>query len=183
MGYQNSSLRPNEMGCPSSRRKGMPHRLGASGGKCDAPQSIGMICRNPPLRPNEMPGLLTAPERDRMLPIAPEGNAATPHRLGRKRDALQGIGVKCQNFPLRPNEMGCSPSPRKGVPQPLTAPAQNGMTLGASEENVRAPHCVQMRCRNPTSSEWNGMLLIASEVDATTVAAPGGNGMPLRASE
>jgi hypothetical protein len=35
------------------------HRLGRKWG---APQSIGMKCQNPSLRPNEMSELLTAPE-------------------------------------------------------------------------------------------------------------------------
>jgi RNA polymerase subunit RPABC4/transcription elongation factor Spt4 len=68
----------------SERNVTTPHRLGR---KSDSPQSIGMKCRNPSLRPNEMSELPTAPEWNGMLLIASEGNVATPHRVGRKGDA------------------------------------------------------------------------------------------------
>jgi hypothetical protein len=81
-----------------------PHRVGGKDRnpsppreEKDAPQSTGMKCRNPSLRPNEMSELLTAPEWNGMLLIASEGSAATSHCLGRKGDAPQSIGMKCQN--------------------------------------------------------------------------------------
>jgi hypothetical protein len=79
-----------------------------------------------------------------MLPVASEGNAQTPHRLGMKWGAPQSIGMKCRNPSLRPNEMselltapewrmGCSSSHRREMSQPLTASGGNGAPLRASE--------------------------------------------------
>jgi hypothetical protein len=79
----------------------MPQPLTASGGKWDSPQSIGVNYRNPPQRPNEMSELPTAHEWNRMLLIASERNATTPHRLG--------------------EEMGCASEHRNEVSEPLTA--------------------------------------------------------------
>jgi RNA polymerase subunit RPABC4/transcription elongation factor Spt4 len=124
----------------SERNAATPHRLGR---KRDSSQGIGMKCRNPSLRPNEMSELLTAPEWNGMLIIASGRNVTTPHRLGRKRDAPQSIGVKDRNSPLRPNETS----------ELLTAPEWNGMLLIASERSVTTPHRLGR----------NGMRLIASE--------------------
>jgi hypothetical protein len=79
---------------------------GRLGRKWGAPQSIGMKCRNPSPRPNEMSELLAAPEvEDGVLLIGPMRNAQTPGRLGRKWGAPQSIGMNCRNPSLRPNEM------------------------------------------------------------------------------
>jgi hypothetical protein len=116
-----------EMGCPSEHLNQMsehltayqwdvgtphcartewdaPHRIW---GKCHdpsppgkgkgCPQSIGMKCRNPSLRTNEVSELLTAPEWNVMLIVASEGK---PHPL------------------TAPEEIGC-PS---GHPGELSAP-------------------------------------------------------------
>jgi hypothetical protein len=79
-----------------------------------------------------------------MLLIASEGNVTTAHRLGRKWDAPESIGMNCRNPSLRPNEMselltapewrmGCSSSHGGEMPQPLPASGGNGMPLRASE--------------------------------------------------
>jgi hypothetical protein len=140
------------------------------------PQSIGMKCQNPSPRPTEVPELLTAPECNAMLLIASERNVTTPHRLGRKWDASQCIGMKCPNPSLRTNEMS----------ELLTAPERNGMLhrIGGKNRNPSrlggesdAPQSIGMKCQNPslrpnevseliTAPERNGMLLIASEGDA-----------------
>jgi hypothetical protein len=78
----------------SERNATTSHRLGR---KLDAPQRIRVNCRYPPLRPNEMSELPNAPERNGMLLIASEGDAATHHPLRRKWEAPQSIGMKCQN--------------------------------------------------------------------------------------
>jgi hypothetical protein len=109
------SLRPNEMSeLPAAREwNGMllvtsegdaatNHPLGR---KWDAPQSLGMKCRSPSLRPNEMSELLTAPEWNGLLLIASDAIARTDHPLWRKWDAPQSIGMKCQNPSLRSNDM------------------------------------------------------------------------------
>jgi hypothetical protein len=83
MRCQNSSLRPNGMGCTPSQRSEMRQRSPPRE-EMGCPQSIERKCRNPSPRPNEVLELLTASERNGMLPIASEGNVATPHRLGRK---------------------------------------------------------------------------------------------------
>jgi hypothetical protein len=107
----NSSLRPNEAGCSPSYRKGKMHRPHRLGREWDAPPGIGMESRNPSMRPNEMSELLPAPEGNGTLLIASVGNGTTPHRLGRKWDAPEGLGETCRNPTLRPKEMS----------EPLTA--------------------------------------------------------------
>jgi hypothetical protein len=115
MECRNRSLRPGEMSellaapewngmllIASEGKATTPHRLGREWG---APRPIGMECRDPSLRPNEMSELLTAPEWNGMLLIASEGEAATPHRIRKEWHAPQGMGMECQNPPLRPNEM------------------------------------------------------------------------------
>jgi hypothetical protein len=107
-----------------------------------------MKCRNPSLRPNEMSELPTAPEWSGMLLIASERNVMSTHRLGRKRDSPQSIGMKCRSPSLRPNVMS----------ELLTAPEWNGMLLIASERNVTtpdrpgrkgdSPRSIGMKCRN-----------------------------------
>jgi hypothetical protein len=165
MRCQNSSPRPNAMGCSSSHRKGSrtpspPRR------KLDAPQGIRVNCRDRPLGPNEMSEPLSAPERNGMVIVASDGNVATLTRSARNWDATQSIGVWCCHRPLRPNEMS----------ELLTAPEWNGMLLIASEGDAathhplwgkwdaprstgmkcRNPHCVPMRCQN-FSLRPNGM--------------------------
>jgi hypothetical protein len=153
MRCQNSSLRPNEMGCSSSRRKETPrppHRLGR---KCDPPQGIGMKCRNPSLHPNEMSELIPVSEGNGMLLIASEGRAAPPHRFGRQSDARQApewdvgaphcVAMRCLNSSLRSSEMGCPSSHRKGRPHRLTASGENGMPLGHRSEMSEPPTASQ----------------------------------------
>jgi hypothetical protein len=96
-----------------------------------------------------MSELLTAPEWNGMLLIASEGNATTHHRRGRKSDSKQGIGMKCRNSSLRPDEMS----------ELLTAREWNGMLLIASEGICTTltprggrrdgPQSIGVRCRNP----------------------------------
>jgi hypothetical protein len=135
MRYQNSSLRPSEMGCSSSRRKETPLPVTASGGN-------GM-----PLRALEgnVGTLHCVPMRSQNTslrrvkwdaPHRTEGNPARPHHLGGKCDAPERIRVKCRNPSLRPNGMselrtasewnGCSSSHRKGGAHPLTASGGQG---------------------------------------------------------
>jgi hypothetical protein len=65
-----------------------------------------------------------------MILFAPDGNAATPPRLGRKWDARESVGTEDRNPSLRPNEMSQHP----------TASDWNGMLLFASEGTAAAPH-------------------------------------------
>jgi hypothetical protein len=153
-----------------------------------------MKCQNPSLHPNEMSELPTAPEWNGMLLVTSDGNATTPHLLGRKRDAPRSIGMKCQGPSLRPNEMS----------ELLLAPERNGMLLIASEGQPHPPHrpgrklgapqSIGMKFRQPslgpnglsellTAPEWEGMLLMASEGNVTTLTRPARNGTPHRASE
>jgi hypothetical protein len=89
-----------------------------------------MKCRNPSLRPNEISEFPTAHECKGMLLIASERNVTTPHRLGRKRDAPQSLGMECRNPSLRPSEMS----------ELLTAPEWNGMVLVASDGSWTSPY-------------------------------------------
>jgi hypothetical protein len=155
-GISDPSLRSNEMSelLTAPEWNGMlligseviapsPHLLGWEWG---APRGIGMECRDPSQRPNEMSELLTAPECNGMLLIASEGKATTPHRLGREWGAPRSIGMKgpapncvpmrCQNSSLRPSEMGCSSSRRRGTPRSLTASGGSVVPLRASESNL-----------------------------------------------
>jgi hypothetical protein len=126
-----------------------PHRSGGKsrtpsppGRSRDAPQSIGMKCRNPSLRPNEMSQLLTASEwsgvhhriggkrpnpsppgeaircrsghRNQMseLLTASQLDVGTPHRARVKWDAPHRSGGKSPNPSPLREEMGC-PSERR----------------------------------------------------------------------
>jgi RNA polymerase subunit RPABC4/transcription elongation factor Spt4 len=90
-----------------------------------------------------MSELLTAPEWSGMLLIASERNAAIPHRLGRRRNAPQSMGMECRNPSLRPNEMS----------ELFTAPEWSGMLLIASEGNGAIPHRLGRRWDSPRASE------------------------------
>jgi hypothetical protein len=147
MRCQNWPLQPGSNRWSSSHRTEMPQNLCRNGGGADSPQSIEMKCRNPSLRPNDGARLLTGPEWNGMLLIASERNVTTPHRLGRKRDAPQSIGMKCRNPSLRPSEMS----------ELLTAPEWSGMLLVASERNVTTPHRLGMKWDAP--SEHRNELL------------------------
>jgi hypothetical protein len=150
MRCRSSSLRPNGMGCSSSHRREMPQPLTPSGGRSDAPQSIGVQCRNPSPRPSEMSELLTEPEWNGMLPMASEGSATTPHRLGegegmRLRASERNVGtphcapMRCQNFSLRPNEMGCSHRIGREC-HPHSPPGRKW----------DAPQSIGVKCQNPS---------------------------------
>jgi hypothetical protein len=161
------------MGCPSEHRSEMTIPLTASQRdvrtphcarmEWDAPHRIGRDSHNSLPSPDER-RCASRRRNGASEPLTPsQGDVATRHCARMEWDAPHRIGGKCHNL-----------SPRRGK--------------GDSPQSIR------MKCLKPslrpneisgvsTAREWNGMLLIASEGNATTPHRPGRKWDSLRASE
>jgi hypothetical protein len=189
MRCQNSSLRPNEMGCSSSHREGVPQPLVASGGNgmplrasvgtVGAPHCVPMRCRISSLRHNEMECSSSHSKEMSQPPTASRGKGMPLGASERDVGTPHCVPMRRQNSSLRPNEMGLPSSHREGVPQPLVPSGGNGMTLRASVGTIGAPHCVRMRCRN-SSLRHNEMECSSSHRRGMSQppTASGGDGIP-----
>jgi hypothetical protein len=140
MRCQNSSIRPNGMDA-HHRIERECHAPSPPGKKPGGPSELRNEGPSPSLRPTVMADLLTGSGRNRTLLIGSGRKATTPDRLGREWGAPRGIGMKCRNPSLRPNEMS----------ELLTAPAWNGMLLIPSEGYGTTPHRPGSRSDAPQS--------------------------------
>jgi hypothetical protein len=148
-----------------------PHRPGRS---WDAPHCMGMKCRDPSLRPNEMSELLTAPEWNGMLDSAVEGSHKTPHRLGREWGAPRPSGMECRGPSLRPNEMS----------EPLTAAEGNGMlpSRRKGKPHHPPPRREEVACPSRHRVEMSEPSLRPSEMGCSSSRRKG-KPRPLRSEE